>query len=247
MDNYGSEMAKLYDTIHGDKDYRIETKFIQDTYFKYADIKLTAIVDIGCGTGRHSIEMAKLGYQVTGVDPSSDMIQIAKENYSTIGNCEFIDGYSSTIAGEYQLAVSMFNVINHIMSVNELVDFFKSAKKLLVNGGIFIFDCFNGTAALIDPPRNREIKKMIPNSGEMLISTTCESSMMESTVVMHNTIKYMDEVYSYDLSHRLWSPMIITELLSNVGLKFIKATKAYHLDSDASIDDYKIVFICKSI
>lgn len=32
------------------------------------------ILDMGCGTGRHSIELAKRGYKITGVDWSSGML-----------------------------------------------------------------------------------------------------------------------------------------------------------------------------
>lgn len=42
--------------------------------------KAFTILDIGCGTGRHSIELAKRGYQVTGVDLSDSMLQKAKQN-----------------------------------------------------------------------------------------------------------------------------------------------------------------------
>ena len=37
------------------------------------------ILDIGCGTGRHSIELAKRGYQVTGIDLSESQLKRAKE------------------------------------------------------------------------------------------------------------------------------------------------------------------------
>ncbi len=37
------------------------------------------ILDMGCGTGRHSVELAKRGYSVTGVDISSGMLAQAKE------------------------------------------------------------------------------------------------------------------------------------------------------------------------
>lgn len=41
--------------------------------------KEVKILDIGCGTGRHSIELAKRGYNVVGVDLSESMLQRAKE------------------------------------------------------------------------------------------------------------------------------------------------------------------------
>ena len=39
-----------------------------------------SILDIGCGTGRHSIELAKRGYQMTGLDLSEKMLEVAKTN-----------------------------------------------------------------------------------------------------------------------------------------------------------------------
>ncbi|HSW68149.1 MAG TPA: methyltransferase domain-containing protein, partial [Bacteroidales bacterium] len=41
--------------------------------------KLAKIIDIGCGTGRHSIELAKRGYTVTGIDLSQSLLNKAKE------------------------------------------------------------------------------------------------------------------------------------------------------------------------
>lgn len=37
------------------------------------------ILDVGCGTGRHAIELAKRGYAVTGLDLSSEMLALAAE------------------------------------------------------------------------------------------------------------------------------------------------------------------------
>lgn len=43
------------------------------------------ILDMGCGTGRHSVELAKRGYSVTGVDLSSGMLAQAREAASKAG------------------------------------------------------------------------------------------------------------------------------------------------------------------
>ncbi|SFL24367.1 Ubiquinone/menaquinone biosynthesis C-methylase UbiE [Paenibacillus sp. 1_12] len=51
------------------------------------------ILDVGCGTGRHSIELAKRGYQVTGIDISSGMLEEAsKAAYEAKVVVEWIHG-----------------------------------------------------------------------------------------------------------------------------------------------------------
>jgi len=47
--------------------------------------KGSSILDIGCGTGRHSIELARRGFQVTGIDISSGMLAEAKKSAAAAG------------------------------------------------------------------------------------------------------------------------------------------------------------------
>ncbi len=46
----------------------------------YPLIPGNTVLDVGCGTGRHSIELAKRGFKVTGLDLSAGMLEIAKAN-----------------------------------------------------------------------------------------------------------------------------------------------------------------------
>ena len=42
--------------------------------------KSLSILDVGCGTGRHAIELTKRGYKVTGIDLSENQLALAREN-----------------------------------------------------------------------------------------------------------------------------------------------------------------------
>jgi len=47
--------------------------------------KTCRILDVGCGTGRHSIELAKRGYTVTGIDLSRSQLERAKKKAAEQG------------------------------------------------------------------------------------------------------------------------------------------------------------------
>ena len=55
---------------------------VQEVDFILAELELplkSCILDIGCGTGRHAVELAKRGYQITGVDISAGMLVEARK------------------------------------------------------------------------------------------------------------------------------------------------------------------------
>lgn len=54
---------------------------IHNQFLKYLPDKTSSsILDVGCGSGRDAYSLAKRGYKVTAVDPSSEMLRLAKEN-----------------------------------------------------------------------------------------------------------------------------------------------------------------------
>jgi SAM-dependent methyltransferase len=69
-----------------------------------------SILDVGCGTGRHSIELTKRGYDVTGIDLSSEMLARAADAAKAAGvdvNWIHSDATKFSLPGKYDAAVCL--------------------------------------------------------------------------------------------------------------------------------------------
>ncbi|MBP5445223.1 MAG: class I SAM-dependent methyltransferase [Acholeplasmatales bacterium] len=97
------------------------------------------ILDCGCGTGNVSIPLAKDGYNITGIDLSSDMLTIckSKQEKENVNFPLYENNLEEEIGFElYDCCISFLDVINY-------VDYklaFKNIYDCLKCGGIFIFD-----------------------------------------------------------------------------------------------------------
>jgi len=61
--------SDYYDLLYRDKDYQKRVQlFKKRSLKKYSSHKVKTILDLGCGTGNHSIILAEKGYQLTGID-----------------------------------------------------------------------------------------------------------------------------------------------------------------------------------
>lgn len=107
------------------------------------------ILDLCCGTGQLAHVLSGRGYRVTGIDGSEEMISIARENAPGV---EFIraDARDFHLPGRFDLVVSAFDSLNHVMRRVELDAVFRNVYESLVPGGKFLFDLNTEAAYLKD-------------------------------------------------------------------------------------------------
>ncbi len=97
------------------------------------------ILDLCCGTGQLARTLTALGYQLTGLDGSEEMLRFARQN-APAGQFIAADARSFKLPDVYHAVVSTFDSLNHIMSLEELTDVFGNVYAVLRNGGLFFFD-----------------------------------------------------------------------------------------------------------
>ena len=110
--------------------------------------KSCRILDVGCGTGRHAIELAKRGYSVTGVDLSENMLNRAREKAIDTGvqiDFEKADARNLPFEDEFDLVIMLCEGAFPLMETDQMnFQILESAAHALKKDGKLIFTTLNG-------------------------------------------------------------------------------------------------------
>ncbi|MHA2380573.1 MAG: class I SAM-dependent methyltransferase [Candidatus Thorarchaeota archaeon] len=140
------EIALAYDnSIDWDARLKREIPFLLEDLKKSEG---SNVLDMACGTGRHSLELAAHGMKVVGFDSSQAMISFAKslaqERKATI-DFQVADmmNFRSTIDGPFQEVLCLGNSLALLPSVKDLECVVTSVCSVLAPGGSFIVQVLN--------------------------------------------------------------------------------------------------------
>lgn len=141
MNSY-SDFAYIYDSLmHKDVDYEKWADYIENLFIMY-DVNPDLVCDLACGTGNITIPMARRGYDMTGVDISEDMLNIASSKADDL-NILFLNQSMTDLDlyGTMGAFLCMIDGINYILPPKSLLKLFTRIKTcFLDNDGLFIFD-----------------------------------------------------------------------------------------------------------
>ena len=127
--------------------------------------KSLKIIDVGCGTGRHSIELAKRGYQVTGIDLSDSQLAHAREKATQAGlkiDFQKHDARNLPFDGQFDAAIMLCEGGFPLMETDEMnFEILKNVTRALKDKGKFIFTTLNGLF-----PLYHSVKQFHKSAGE---------------------------------------------------------------------------------
>lgn len=146
--------AYVYNKFMADMPYSQWAEFIKEKFIQNGVLPGDSqIADLGCGTGVFSIELAKAGYSVVGIDKSQDMLAEASEAlydeediFENAGDNGLNIVYSLQDMTEFEMPYQMDGIVSVCDSMNYLADdgelekCFRASWKALRQNGVFIFD-----------------------------------------------------------------------------------------------------------
>lgn len=147
LKSFGDDFARIYH--HKNKTAKEEV----DAMLRYAQlpekiegVPAIAVLDLCCGWGRHALEFAARGYDVTGIDTSDVLLQVAQENAEKAGlklRLMNADMRNFSLSHKVRLAVNLWTSFGYFSDDKENQAVLKNVWNVLEPGGIFILDLDN--------------------------------------------------------------------------------------------------------
>ncbi|CAM3260809.1 class I SAM-dependent methyltransferase [Deinococcus saxicola] len=133
-------LAAVYDAIMADVEYDHWADFVL-TYARDAGLELAdaSALDLACGTGGFTRELAASGLHVAGLDGSEDMLREARARQPEV---EFVAGDLRTfhLPGRFDLITCVFDSLNNLLTPEDLAAALARAAAHLKPGGLLAFD-----------------------------------------------------------------------------------------------------------
>lgn len=228
--------------ISWEKRLKVEAPFFEKIF---RENKVKKILDLACGTGKHSIFFAKCGYEVTGVDNSRKMIEIAKKSTRGLYTVKFIKAnflvVYPRVKEKFDAIICLGNSLPHLLSKNALRKTLQNIGKLLNPEGIVIFQNRN-----YDKILSQNLRFMSPNitfrKNERIIFFRVLDFCKNK--IIFNLVTYREKggVWSFQTKSTFLRPIMVKEIegilriLNFTDLKFFGDYKSNPYRKKASED-----------
>jgi SAM-dependent methyltransferase len=190
-----ADYAQFYDLLYRDKPYKKECAYLNKIFNRYSKRPVKFILNLGCGTGNHDLILTHMGYHVTGVDLSGQMIKIAKKKAAEKKlDITFLkqDLRKLNLGRRFDAVVSLFAVMGYQTTNKDFQKALETAFSHLRPGGLFVFDVWFGPAVLIQKPQLKT-KKIRLGKETVERKTSPKLDIANHIVSVHFETKFFKE------------------------------------------------------
>jgi 2-polyprenyl-3-methyl-5-hydroxy-6-metoxy-1,4-benzoquinol methylase len=244
FENYGQK----YDSENFTQGTIGECDFIE-AELKYD--KTLKILDVGCGTGRHTIELTKRGYSVTGIDLSETQLKRAKEkaalNQLKI-DFQQQDARNLTFNREFDIAIMLCEGGFPLMETDEMnFEILKSVTKALKAQGKFILTTLNGLF-----PLYHSVEEFCASVKEGGNATYRSNTFDLMTFRDHNETEFEDDFGNkrvLECNERYYVPCEMTWLLKSLEFSKIEIfgakLGAFSRNDKLTTEDFEMLIVAE--
>ncbi|MFH0816173.1 MAG: class I SAM-dependent methyltransferase [Methanobacteriota archaeon] len=247
--NY-SEWARYYDAMTDPELLKREMPFLLWVFRKYGRKETRKLLDVACGTGRHSIPFAENGLNVTGVDLSPDMLSMAKKKAKKRAfsiDLRTGDMRKLRFDEEFDAIICMNSAFNYMMTDEDAVKAVGGFHKALRPGGVAVIDVMNFVKLM------RSFNKRVERKGGR------DGIMFES--VINHRVEDLPAIFIHDEIGAFWAEGKETKIhevhrlrmfnynemariLSEAGFRRVECFGSFGDRKAATKNAKRLIFVC---
>ena len=244
--------ARFYDLDLGDLDTDLQM------YEQFAARCGSPILELGCGTGRVLIPLARQGYRVTGIDASAAMLErarnkIAEENLTEHVTLVEQEMGELELGEQFNLAIAALNSFAHLHTTGDQLTALAQIRRHLNPGGLLVLDLFNpDMGRLLEPRGQVALAKVItdPGTGQRTMRFTADDVDLGRQII--HTTYIVDEIDGEGHVQRTLFPFSLRYvfryelelLLRHAGFEIEAIYGSYDLD-EFSGDSEKLIAVAR--
>jgi len=246
IESYGG-FASLYDALTFDVDYEKIADFME-WIFEKNQLKPELILDLACGTGTLTLNLAERGYDMLGADSSADMLMEARQKPGA-EQVLFLQQPMEEfeLYGTVDAILCVLDSINYLTDPAALVQTFKLCANYLNPGGLLIFDVnseykFNHILAQETYTYETDDIFYVWENDFNPETGLCDLYLTFFTETKNNLYQRIDEVHT----QRIYTDEFLTQTLDEAGFTLLARYDDYTKESPAETTQ-RIVYEAKKI
>lgn len=243
------DYAKYYDFFNQGKDYVHETAFLKKTFDMYSKKPVMNVLNLGCGTGMHEIELVKHGYHVHGLDLSPEMVAIAQSR--NIPNTSFEVGDMShfKVPKQFDACTVMFAAFGYLTKNQQIESSLKTIHDHLNPEGLAIIEVWNGPGVLTIKPSSR-IKEFTRDGIDVHRQSFPTLHAFDQNVEILFKVRLSQNgavLDQYEELHtmRFFFPQEMIYYFNKAGFDVLEICKTFELGTTVDENEWNMVVIAK--
>ena len=239
-----------YDILFQSKDYDAEAR----TAARFLGVEPGAdILEIGAGTGGHSLAFAANGYTVTAVEIDPEMAEIGQRKTSANDSVRWHVGTAGTAPADIaDGACALFFVVNYVRGRRDLNSLLAAVRSRLPVSGRLTFDCWNGSVAMREEMPVAERVVDLPGGGTIWqqVETVVDVGRQEADLIYRFERRPADadpSRFEERFTIRLWTRRELEEILADASFRVLHVRDGRAPDEDAGPDSARLWITAEAI
>jgi len=209
------------------------------------------LLDAGCGTGRYSVELARRGYVVHGVDASADLIDVANQSVREgRGWLSFAVGDILERPPDRYDAILCRGVLNDVIEDEDRASALEAFSQALRPGGVVILDVREWESSADRKAREPVFRKSVDTErGRLTFTSTTELDREQRLLLLSErhalVVDGCERTTDYHFVMRCWTQAELESRLARAGFEIAVFFGAYDPSVPAGATD-RIIAVAKA-